>query len=247
MTTEERKLVAEIAVDECKENDMKAIVHIGSTSTKVSVNLAKHADSIGADAISSVVPFYYTTTFYNDKNYEEHFKSIVDSVSCDVHCYNNVKTTGYDIKPRLLETLIEVGVTGIKDGGSNMGSMLEMIRMVDVDNFDYYPSSTSSLITGFLLGAKACISGVSLTVPDLIVSIYNDMKKSKVDSALETWKKVMITRSYLGEFGGRAISAYDVLNYIGVDVGRCREPWVNMDAHLSKMMIRKLRRVGVLK
>ena len=58
----------------------------------------------------------------------------------------------------------------MKDGGSDMGRMLEMINTIGPTDFDYYPSSTSSLITGFLLGGDSCISGVSLACPSQIMS-----------------------------------------------------------------------------
>ncbi len=55
--TRKRKRVAEVVVDEAK-NRVPVIVHMGAIGTKLSIELAEHAE-IGADAISSVPPFYW--------------------------------------------------------------------------------------------------------------------------------------------------------------------------------------------
>lgn len=246
MTTEERKLVVEIAVTEACKYNINTIVQVGSSSTIIAIELAEHAEKIGADAISSVVPFYYSSTFYTVENFLSYFRDIINSVSIEVHCYNNPKTTGYNITPAILDQLIDVGVKGIKDGGGlDMGYMLNMMKVIDKKDVIYYPSSTSSLMTGFILGVESCTSGVSLSVPKLILSIYSDMKNKDIDRALETWKKVMEIRFLLNYFGSRAIASYDVLNSIGVDVGYCRSPWKNLDDYERNFLIRGMKKLGV--
>lgn len=54
------------------------IVHVGAVTTDESIRLAKHAESIGADGISSVGPIYYRSTA---DMILEHYKAIAKSVS----------------------------------------------------------------------------------------------------------------------------------------------------------------------
>ncbi len=247
MTTDERKQVADVSVTTAKKLFMNSIVQIGSPSTNIAVELAKHAEDIGADAISAVVPFYYSTTIYKEKDFLKYFEEIISNVSIDVHCYNNTHTTGFNVSPSMLGKLIDLGLTGIKDIGGNMGHILEMLDVIkskDVD-FDYYPSSTASLITGFLCGAKSCISGVSLSVPMMINNIYGYMLNEDASKAMEIWKKVMKVRSILGKRSGRAIAAYEVLNSRGVNVGTCRAPWQKLTSSESLDMILELKGIGV--
>ena len=119
----------------------------------------------------------------------------------------------------------------MKDGGSDMGRMLTMLEIIGECNytFDYYPSSTSSLITGFLLGVNSCISGVSLTVPRLALSIYNAMIMGQVDHAVDLYRDIMKVRAVLGARTSRAIAAYHTLQAKGVDVGICRAPWESLN------------------
>lgn len=247
MTTEERKYVAQTAVEAANHHFMKSIVQVGSPSTKTAVELAKHAEDIGAHAISAVVPFYYSTTIYKEKDFLKYFEEIISNVSIDVHCYNNTHTTGFNVSPSMLGKLIDLGLTGIKDIGGNMGHVLEMLDVIKSKGleFDYYPSSTASLITGFLCGAASCISGVSLSVPRMITNIYGHMLNAEVGKAMEIWKKVMKVRSILGKRSGRAIAAYEVLNSRGVNVGTCRAPWQKLTSSESLDMLLELKEVGV--
>ncbi len=247
MTTDERMKVASWAVEKCKKLDMKSIVQVGSPSINTAKKLAWHAEIIGADAISSVVPFYYSSTFYDEDTFLRYYEALTEQVSIDVHCYNNPGTTGFNISPSMLKKLIDIGVNGIKDGGSDMGRMLEMLTVAreSGEEFDYYPSSTSSLITGFLLGAQACISGVCLSVPAYIIGIYNHVKLNNFKSAVHLYEQVMKIRSVLGAKSGRAIATYDILKAKGIDVGTCRAPWQKLSKEDSEEMIRKLVRLGV--
>ncbi len=229
MNVEQRETVAKCVIDHCQHLGMKTIIQIGSTSTYDGVRLAQHAEFCGANAVSSVVPFYYSNTIYTEDDFLRYYEEIIKSVDIvDVHCYNNPNTTGFNVSPNFLKRLIDIGITGIKDGGSDMAKMLEMLNVIrekKYDFFDYYPSSTSSLITGFLLGVQSCISGVALSCPKLVMDIYNNMMNTNIPLALCSYQKVMKIRSILGAKSGRAITAYDVLNTKGIDVGTCKAPW----------------------
>jgi N-acetylneuraminate lyase len=243
MTTEERKRVVSIAISLCKLTWIKTIVHIGSTSTKTAVELAKHADACGADAISAVVPFYYSTTIYNEDTFLRYFEEIINSVSIDVHCYNNPNTTGFNVSIPFLKRLMDIGLKGMKDGSSDMGRIISILDIINKDEFSYYPSSTASLITGFLLGVESCISGVALSVPELVLNIYKNVNTNQ-GYALNLFNKVMKVRSLLGSRSGRAIAAYDVLNAKGVNVGTCREPWLKLKKEDSLWLIDELKKLG---
>jgi len=248
MTTGERAAVAKYVTDYCRDYGMKSIIHIGSTSTDIAVKLAKHAEGAGADAITSVVPFYYSNTIYNEEIFLRYFEEIIKNVSIDVHCYNNPNTTGFNISPDFLKKLIDIGIRGMKDGGSDMGRMLEMLNVIKEKEcrFDYYPSSTASLITGFILGVESCVSGVALTFPSIIMNIYKQMINKNIDIALYLYQQVMKIRSILGEKGGRAVTAYDVLNKRGVNVGTCKAPWQRLSQDDAMWVFKELRKIGVM-
>ena len=63
MTVEQRKTLAEITV-KTAAGRVPVILHIGTTNLNDTIELAKHAESVGADAIAAVTPYYYRRGLY---------------------------------------------------------------------------------------------------------------------------------------------------------------------------------------
>lgn len=59
LTTEERKAVAKEWRAAATKHNLLLVVHVGSSTPLESVELAKHAAAIGADAIASLAPFFF--------------------------------------------------------------------------------------------------------------------------------------------------------------------------------------------
>ena len=115
MTGEERKQVARIAHGEVNGR-LPIITHVGDTSTRGTVELAKHAADLGSAAVAAVVPYYYSGAgAYDDDQILRHFEEIVAAVHIPAFIYNNPRTTGYDLTPELLARLVANGVAGMKD------------------------------------------------------------------------------------------------------------------------------------
>lgn len=243
LDTDERKFITSVVTSLCRERSMKTIVHIGSPSTRTAIDLARHAEEVGADAISSVVPFYYSPTIYTEDTFLKYFEEVINSVSIDVHCYNNPNTTGYNVSLPFLDRLINIGLKGIKDGRADMQRIQGALEVIKDYEFDYYPSSTTSLISAFILGVASCTSGVALSAPGIVLGIYKNVNKN-LDLAIDLYHKIMKVRSILGSKSGRAIAAYDVLHAKGFDIGTCRAPWQRLNKKEATWVIDELKKLG---
>lgn len=84
MTAEERRKSAEIVVDQVAGR-IPVIVHVGDIGTAKSIEFARHAEKIGADAISSVPPFYWGFSPDAIFNY---YSDIASSVDIPMVIYN---------------------------------------------------------------------------------------------------------------------------------------------------------------
>ncbi|MEG1985463.1 MAG: dihydrodipicolinate synthase family protein, partial [Oscillospiraceae bacterium] len=58
LSHDERKKILEAVLEE-NAGERIVIAHVGCIGTDLAVDLAKHAESVGADAVSSIAPFYY--------------------------------------------------------------------------------------------------------------------------------------------------------------------------------------------
>jgi len=168
---------------------------------------------------------------FREDDFLRHFARLCDAVNIPVHVYNNPRATGVNISPKFLEKLIDVGLTGIKDGGGDverLKEMLDVVRGAD-EPFNYIAGSTSLMFTSILSGADGCVSGVALVAPKLLIDYFNACKEKRVDDALVLQDKVMRIRSLLQARGPRAIACYEILHEMGVDVGSCKAPWQRMN------------------
>ena len=75
MTVEERKQVAKVVVEE--KGKAKVIVHVGAVSTAQAVELARHAEEIGADAVGAIPPYYYK---YPEQHLLDHYRALIKAV-----------------------------------------------------------------------------------------------------------------------------------------------------------------------
>ena len=72
------------------------IAGAGSNDTNYAIGLSKHAQTVGADAILSVTPYYNKTS---QAGLIRHYTAIADNVDIPIILYNVPSRTGCNIKP----------------------------------------------------------------------------------------------------------------------------------------------------
>src|ERR687898_2019900 len=113
LTFEERKRFAEEVVG-IVGGRVPLVVGVGSSGTREAVELARHAEGAGADAVLAVSPFYWKV---GEEALFNHFATVASSVEIPVLLYNIPMLTGIDLSPALIRRVAETcsnGV-GIKD------------------------------------------------------------------------------------------------------------------------------------
>ena len=85
MSPKERKKVAEIILDQVKGR-VPVIVHVGTADTKNTLELARHAQAVGAEAVGAITPYYNS---YDEETIFAHFQKLIHSVDIPVFLYDN--------------------------------------------------------------------------------------------------------------------------------------------------------------
>jgi len=111
MSPEERKKVAEIIINQVRGR-IPVIVHVGTADTKNTIELARHAEAIGAQGVGAITPYYNS---YNEDAIFVHFQQLINAVNIPVFLYNNPKTSGNSVSVDLLLRLAREGLAGVKD------------------------------------------------------------------------------------------------------------------------------------
>lgn len=179
LSTEERKLVAKTVVE---HTNGRAIVyiHVGAMTTAEAIELAKHAESIGADGIGAVTPSYFGCS---DRAIIQYYKDISDAVSADfpIYLYSIPQCSGNDIQPAVAQTIANQckNVVGIKYSYPDMVRILNYININNGD-FSVLVGPDKLFLAGLVSGAKGVVSGCAGPMPEPFVAIYKLYKEGKL-------------------------------------------------------------------
>ncbi len=123
LSDEEYALVAQTVV---RRAAGRVPVLIGTTAedTRVAVARSRLAESLGADGVMVLPPFYCTPT---DEEVLAHYRAISDAIGIPIMVYNNPAVTNIDLRPPLVARIAEIdNCRYIKE------STLEVTRVRDI-------------------------------------------------------------------------------------------------------------------
>jgi N-acetylneuraminate lyase len=232
MTPDERKQVVEVVVDQVAGR-VPLIVHVGAIGTKVSIDLAKHAEKAGADALSSVPPFYWK---FNDDSVFNYYKDITESTSLPMIVYNIALAglVGYEQVKRFAS--IE-GVIGVKYTAT---SHFEIMRMKEElgDDFLVFSGCDEMAMSGLSFGADGLIGSFYNLMPELFIAINDAVKSNDIKLAQKKQKEANAIIMYATQQNHLAIIKH-ALTWMGVDAGYCRRPFPNYTSEEQEVMKRE--------
>lgn len=237
LSTEERKQVA-AAVKEAAGDDFTVIVHVGCASTKESIELAKHAESIGADAVSAVPSVYYHLPAESVKL---HWEAIINATDVPFIIYNIPQLTGFDLSPAMLaEFAKNEKVIGVKNSADPV-FLMERYRVAAGDDFIIFNGSDEQFVGGRIMGADAGIGGTYGCMPELFVALDKLVNESKFEEAKKLQYKIndcifdlLACKSLYG-------AAKQVISLrFGIDCGQPRSPFLPVSEDEAKPIAEKI-------
>lgn len=227
LSTEERMDVAE-AVNSVAGNDFTVIVHIGCASTKESILLAKHCESIGVDAVSAVPSVYYRLPA---QSVEKHWNGIIASTDLPFIIYNIPQLTGFNLPYDLFERMANnPKVIGIKNSEEPIYGM-ERFRTIAGEDFVIFNGSDEQFLAGRLMGADSGIGGTYGTMPELFVALDKLISENKIDEAKALQFKINEIIFDLLSCNSLYGAAKQVISKrFGINAGQPRSPFLEVEA-----------------
>ncbi len=171
LTHDEHKRCIEIAVEVCKNATTKVLAGAGSNATHEAIEIAKHAESCGVDAIFSVSPYYNKPS---QEGLYQHYKAIAEAVpNLPFMLYNVPGRTGVDITADTAIRLFDdvQNIYGIKEATGSLERTVELLsRRPDLKVF----SGDDAIDYPILANGGAGITSVtSNLMPDLKSQLVN--------------------------------------------------------------------------
>jgi len=241
MTIEERKKLAELTMRYVPEN-MYVIVQVGSSNIDTSLELAKHAEDVGAQAVASTPLFYYK---YRDDYVLSYFRKLFSAVDIPVFVYNVPSRVGYGISPSLLGKLAEEGAQGVKDTSGDIITFYQFMMNVKKRDFIFLVGTERLLVPSVVAGGHGCVAGLSNTFPEHVVELYKLTKEGRMKEAVQKQFFIIELRNTLYSVP-HIPAAYAVLKMRGIDVGYPKEPYRLLSEEETEKLKRMLEEKGLL-
>lgn len=248
LTLEERKRIAEVVVDQTNSR-VPVIIGVGSTSTRESVELARHAEDIGADALLLQAPYYFK---YDEDTLYNHFKEVVGKSNLPLLIYNYPAAVGLNLSPQLIARLAEIeNIIGLKDTTTDIGHIQKVIylaRKVKPD-FVVFAGSDDLLLPNLIIGGDGAVTGVGNFWPSLPVNIYEAYERGNLEEARKFHDILIDLREFLFTLYKPLIPEFKAALYL---MGRKATPYVRMPMQpLTKekqeKLKEKLKELGLIK
>ncbi|MBR5768047.1 MAG: dihydrodipicolinate synthase family protein [Clostridia bacterium] len=176
---EERKQIAELACRLCKENGKLCIVHAGARSTRDSVELVKHAASIGADAVSAM-----PAAKMNRNQLLGYYGALSEASGNTPFLVYYIPGVTVDIDLDTFLKLLDLkNVIGLKFSNENFFYMKRL--MINRPDIVIFNGCDELLTYGLLNGANGGIGMNYNVFPELFVLIYKCVRNGDIANALK--------------------------------------------------------------
>ena len=181
LSHDEHKQVVEWCVDQAVGR-VPVIAGAGSNSTAEAIELSRHAESAGADAVLVVTPYYNKPT---QEGLYQHYKAINDAVGIPIIIYNIPGRSIVDMSVDTMTRLYELkNIAGVKDATANMARVSQQRAAMGSDFNQLSGEDITAL--GFMAhGGHGCISVTSNVAPRLCAEFQAACIKGDFASALK--------------------------------------------------------------
>jgi N-acetylneuraminate lyase len=236
---EERKQVAAIVTSEAKGR-VPVLVHVGSTSTPGTVDLAMHAESVGADGVSSVPPFYYGVSH---EGIGQHYASIATACSLPLILYNIPSAVHVTVTPAMMSNYMQIKtVVGIKFSSYNLFELWGMLQL-DGGRLTVLSGNDEVLLGSLAMGAHGAIGLTLNLMPSLYLDLYRKFRDGDIACAQQLQGYANQVISVLLRYPVIP-AAKLVLHFKGYDCGPCRGPLETLTDPQQQALHDDLSRIG---
>lgn len=179
MRLDERKTAAEIAISIAKDYDRVTIVHIGTTNTRDSVELAAHAANAGAAAIASM-----PLTGRSHTQLCDYYNDIARAAQIPVLIYHIPHISGISSTvDQLIELLDIPGVVGLKFSSADLFYLRKLLN--NRPDTIVFSGNDEILTPAMLYGVTGGIGMTYNLFPKLFLTIYEAVRENRINTAMK--------------------------------------------------------------
>ena len=239
MTNEKKKQAIECAV-KTASGRIPIIAGTGGNNTKQVIENSKLAESLGADGLLIVTPYYNKCT---QKGLIEHYKLIAKSVSLPIILYSVPSRTGVNIEPKTCLELSKIeNIVAIKEASGNLSQVAEIAYLCG-DNLHIYSGNDDQILPILSLGGLGVISVLSNVKPEYTHNmIYNFFEGDIKKATKMQLDAIPLIKALFSEVNPIPVKA--ALNIQGYDYGIPRLPLTPISAEKLEVLKKELTKLN---
>jgi dihydrodipicolinate synthase/N-acetylneuraminate lyase len=240
LTTEERKRLCEIAVQEAKGR-IPVVAQIGAPGSREAFDLARHAIAAGADRLMAVAPYYDRLRWADLQRYLGQCAEIAGG---PVIYYHTPRVTGLDLSEDELVSLTGSGyISHIKDSAANFTATMRLTLNPDAPKI--IAGSDPAMMAMLASGAVGSILGASTFIPEICVELYSAIAvRRDLAETQKVWKRLWPILNFL-LLNGYVAMAKAGAELRGMPVGAPRQPLLPADDQARAALKRVLDAAGI--
>lgn len=242
LSSDERKRVVKIAIDEAK-GKITVVAGTNALTTAEAVSLTTHAKDVGADAVL-VVPTYYLKP--TEKELYGYYADIA-KVGIPIVIYNNPWTSKVDIKPELIARLGEdfENIKYVKESSGSIQRIHEILRLTD--KITVFCGSDDLALESFAMGAKGWVAASANMCPGQAHDLYHAAVIEKnMDKAMGLYLRLLPLFNLLESSGMYVQYVKAGMDLLGHPVGLPRKPLLPVSPEEKDSLRRIMVEAGIL-
>ena len=243
LSHDEHKRVVELCI-EIANKRVPVMAGAGSNNTREAIELAQHAEKVGADAVLVVTPYYNKPT---QKGLYAHFAAIAEAVKLPIYIYNIPGRSVVDMTPETMGALAKAyaNIVGVKDATGKIERVSEQ-RISCGRDFRQLSGEDATALGFNAHGGVGCISVTANVAPRLCAEFQAATLAGDYAKALSYQDRLMPLHKAIFMEPGVIGSKY-ALNKLGRMSRTVRSPLTrDLDAPTEAAIDAALKHAGLL-
>lgn len=237
----EHRQVVDVCIDEARGR-VPVIAGAGSNNTLEAIELARHAEKAGADAVLVVTPYYNKPT---QEGLFQHFRAVNDAIGVPIIIYNIPGRSVVDMSVETMKRLAELeNIVGVKDATGDVGRVSRQ-RHAMGSGFIQLSGEDMTALPYMAAGGHGCISVSANVAPKLCADLMEATLKGDYAAALTIQDRLIPLHHAIFMEPGVAGAKY-ALSLIGRLHNEVRLPLVPLTAPVESAIRRAMVHASIL-
>ncbi len=230
LSVEERKQTLE-AVMEVAKGRIAIIAHVACNNTRDSQELARHAESLGVDAIAAIPTIYFRLP---ERAIAKYWNDISDAApNTDFVIYNIPQLAGVALTLSLFDEMLKnPRVIGVKNSSMPIQDIQMFKRQAALNNKEVvvFNGPDEQFVGGRLIGADSGIGGTYGVMPELFVKLDALLKAGDFENAGKLQNDIDEVIYTMCSASGNmyAVAKAALKKLSGLELGGVRAPLLNL-------------------